>query len=55
MLEDRLAYRDDGQHSASPCVAQQDVDEGYDLQSFPQAHAVSQDAAKATAVSIALQ
>lgn len=43
------AYRYDGEHSVCLGVSEQDVDEGDDLQRFAEAHAVSEDAAKATA------
>lgn len=43
------AYRYDGEHGVSLGVSEQDIDEGDDLQRFAEAHAVSEDAAKAAA------
>lgn len=51
----RNTHRDNSQHSVSSGVAKQDVDKGDDLQGFAQAHAVGQDAAKATAGPVPLQ
>lgn len=50
-----ITYRDDSQNSVGLCVPQKNVDEGNDLQSFAQAHAVSEDAAKATAGLVPVQ
>lgn len=43
------SYRHNGEDSFGWRVAEEDVDEGDHLQSFPQTHAVGQDTAKATA------
>lgn len=50
-----ISYRYDGQNSVGLSVPQKDVDERNDLQSLAQAHAVSQDAAKATAGLVPIQ
>lgn len=42
------SYRHNGKDSFGWSVAEEDVDEGDNLQSFPQTHAVGQDTAKAT-------
>lgn len=42
------SYRHNGKDSFGWCVAEEDIDEGDHLQSFPQTHAVGQDTAKAT-------
>lgn len=42
------SYRHNGKDSFGWRVAEEDVDEGDHLQSFPQTHAVGQDTAKAT-------
>lgn len=49
------SYRHDGEDGCSSCVSEQDVNEGDDLQSFAQTHAVCQDAAEPTAGLITLQ
>ena len=43
------AYGYDGEYGVSLGVSEQDVDEGDDLQRFPQAHAVSEDTAESRA------
>lgn len=50
-----ITHRNNNQHSVSLSIPQQDVSEGNDLQGLPQPHAVSKDAAKATAGLIPLQ
>ncbi len=50
-----ITHRNNGQHSVSLSIHQQDVNEGYDLQGLAQPHAVSEDAAKAAAGLIPLQ
>lgn len=50
-----ITHRDNSKHSVGLSVPQQDVNKGNDLQCFAQPHAVSKDAAKATAGIIALQ
>lgn len=44
-----ITHRDNGQHSVGLSIPQQDVNEGNDLQSLAQTHAVSEDATKAAA------
>lgn len=50
-----ITHRNNGQHSVSLGIHQQDVNEGNDLQGLAQPHAVSEDAPKATAGLIAFQ
>lgn len=51
----QYTHWDNGQHSVGFRIPQQDVNEGNDLKCFAQPHAVSEDAAKATAGLIPLQ
>lgn len=54
-LNTLITHRNNAQHSVSLSIPQQDVSEGNDLQCLAQPHAVSEDAAKATARFIPLQ